>query len=149
MAHVRSSARAEPIHFSKPSLIFVQIEGSSITSGPSIEGEQATVLAESNHVDSAGQAASLSSLEEITPGLAKRSRRRPNLDLDRQHSESSSWTVCEEDGGSERVRFDHHVSFIEADEENGTSSVSRGLGRRKRNKEHEQEDSQKTSRLNT
>ena len=114
-----------------------------------MEGEQApNVVAESN-VDSAGQAASLSSLEEITPGLAKRSRRRPTLD--RQHSESSSWTVCEEDGGSERVRFDHHVSFIEADQDNsGTSSVARGPGKRKRNKEHDQDvDLQKNTRLHT
>lgn len=120
-----------------------------------MEGEQtsnvtaaaATTAVEAN-VDSAGQAASLSSLEEITPGLAKRSRRRPTLD--RQHSESNSWTVCEEDAGSERVRFDHHVSFIEADQEAGSSTnVTRGPGRRKRNKDIEQDtDSQKTTRLN-
>ena len=130
-------------------ILIIQIESSSITSGPSTEGEQTSTAVAETNVDLAGQAASLSSLEEITSGLAKRSRRRPTLD--RQHSESSSWTVCEEDGGSERVRFDHHVSFIEADQEaNGMSSVPRGLGRRKRNKEPEQDaDSQKTSRLNT
>ncbi|XP_044582281.1 E3 ubiquitin-protein ligase RNF19A-like [Cotesia glomerata] len=71
------------------------------------------------NVESAGQAASLSSLEEIAAGLAKRARRRPTLD--RQHSDSSTWTPGasnggNEDGGSERVRFDDHVSFIEADD---------------------------------
>ncbi|XP_046473914.1 E3 ubiquitin-protein ligase RNF19B [Neodiprion pinetum] len=94
-----------------------------------------------NHVDTAGQAASLSSLEELASGLAKRARRRPILD--RQLSDSSSWTTCGEDGGSERVRFDDHVSFIEADQEAGPSSScntgNRGQGRRKRNKDHDQE----------
>ncbi|XP_051159172.1 E3 ubiquitin-protein ligase RNF19A-like isoform X2 [Leptopilina boulardi] len=139
------------------SVLNFKIEGSSITSGPSMEGEQTsnsatTATVTEANVDTAGQAASLSSLEEITPGLAKRSRRRPTLD--RQHSESNSWTVCEEDGGSERVRFDHHVSFIEADQEasssNSSTNVTRGPARRKRNKEIDQDqDSQKTTRLNT
>ncbi|KAJ9600759.1 hypothetical protein L9F63_001089, partial [Diploptera punctata] len=69
------------------------------------------------HTDSASQRsdevtgpASLSSLEELTTGMARRTRRRPPLD--RQGSESSSWTAGGEDGGSERVRFDDHVSFI-------------------------------------
>ncbi|KAG8033840.1 hypothetical protein G9C98_008321 [Cotesia typhae] len=71
------------------------------------------------NIESAGQAASLSSLEEIAAGLAKRARRRPTLD--RQHSDSSNWTpgantAGNEDGGSERVRFDDNVSFIEADD---------------------------------
>ncbi|XP_048512751.1 E3 ubiquitin-protein ligase RNF19A-like [Athalia rosae] len=99
--------------------------------GPAVDG----------HIDSAGQAASLSSLEELASGLAKRARRRPIPD--RQPTDSSSLTTCGEDGGSERVRFDDHVSFIEADQEAGPSSgcsiASRGPGRRKRNKDHEQD----------
>lgn len=69
------------------------------------------------HTDSASQRSdevagppSLSSLEEFTSGPMRRTRRRPPLD--RQGSESSSWTVGGEDGGSERVRFDDHVSVI-------------------------------------
>ncbi|XP_063244132.1 E3 ubiquitin-protein ligase RNF19A-like isoform X2 [Bacillus rossius redtenbacheri] len=61
--------------------------------------------------DEAAGPASLSSLEELSSGHARRGRRRPPLD--RQASESSSWTTGGEDGGSERVRFDDHVSFIE------------------------------------
>ena len=103
-----------------------------------------TALSTSGPLDSAGQATSLSSLEEIAaPGLAKRARRRPTLD--RQHSDSRIFTVCGEDGGSERVRFDDHVSFIEADPDTSPTSGncgtlnSRGLARRKRNKELEPE----------
>ncbi|XP_021939737.1 E3 ubiquitin-protein ligase RNF19B-like [Zootermopsis nevadensis] len=69
------------------------------------------------HTDSASQRsdevagpASLSSLEELTSGMMRRTRRKPPLD--RQGSESSSWAAGGEDGGSERVRFDDHVSFI-------------------------------------
>ncbi|XP_058791229.1 E3 ubiquitin-protein ligase RNF19A-like isoform X2 [Phymastichus coffea] len=76
----------------------------------------------STQVDlSSGQAASLSSLEEMTPGnLAKRARRRP---VDKQQTSDSS----ADDGGSERVRFDHHVSFIEE-----ANTTGRGHSRRKR-----------------
>ena len=61
---------------------------------------------------SSGQAASLSSLDEMG-NLAKRARRN-NKQQQQQSSDSAS---AGEDAGSERVRFDHHVSFIEADEE--------------------------------
>lgn len=101
----------------------------------SIGGGRSVDEAVNDKGDSAGQAASLSSLEEIQPGLAKRARRKPTLD--RQHSDSSGWMVGAEDGNSERVRFDDHVSFIEAREDPGNC---RGLqGRRKRNKEGEAE----------
>lgn len=117
------------------------MDGSSISGGRSTEGEQGTSsVAGGGHMDSAGQATSLSSLEEVAPGLAKRARRKPTLD--RQCSDSSNWTVCGEDGGSERVRFDDHVSFIEADQEgvvNTCGANNRSTGRRKRNKETEQE----------
>lgn len=89
----------------------------------------------------------MSSLEEIAPGLAKRARRRPTLD--RQQSDSSSWTIhggSGEDNGSERVRFDDHVSFIEADQE--LMGIGNGRGaRRKRNKDCEQDvEAQKSTR---
>uniref|UniRef100_A0A1B6DLX9 RBR-type E3 ubiquitin transferase n=1 Tax=Clastoptera arizonana TaxID=38151 RepID=A0A1B6DLX9_9HEMI len=51
---------------------------------------------------------SLSSLEELASGLLRRVARRKGA-LDRQASESG------EDAGSERVRFDDNVSFIEAE----------------------------------
>ncbi|XP_076164367.1 E3 ubiquitin-protein ligase RNF19A [Ptiloglossa arizonensis] len=126
-----------------------KMDGSSISGGRTTEGEQgASSSVAGGHMDSVGQATSLSSLEEVAPGLAKRARRKPTLD--RQCSDSSNWTVYGEDGGSERVRFDDHVSFIEADQEGsvGTCGVSnRSTGRRKRNKETEQEiDAQKTSK---
>jgi len=103
-------------------------------------------------MDSAGQATSLSSLEEMAPGLAKRTRRK--LTFDRQCSDSSNWTTCGEDGGSERVRFDDHVSVIEADQERvvgskleGCGINNRSTGGRKRNKDSEPEmDSQKISK---
>lgn len=93
-------------------------------------------------MDSAGQATSLSSLEEVAPGLAKRGRRKPTLD--RQCSDSSNWTFYGEDGGSERVRFDDHVSFIEADQESGvvgTCGINNRptTSRRKRNKDIDHE----------
>ncbi|XP_076631422.1 E3 ubiquitin-protein ligase RNF19A [Colletes latitarsis] len=125
-----------------------KIDGSSINGGRPTEGEQGASSIVGGHMDSAGQATSLSSLEEVAPGLAKRARRKPTLD--RQCSDSSNWTVCGEDGGSERVRFDDHVSFIEADQESVVSTCgvsNRSTGRRKRNKETEQEtDAQKTSK---
>lgn len=128
------------------------MDSNSISGGRSTEGDH---TGNSNtggggrgggHMDSAGQATSLSSLEEVVPGLAKRTRRKPPLD--RQHSDSSNWTVCGEDGGSERVRFDDHVSFIEADRDqtingaqcNNANNRTTGGGRRKRNKEVEQQD---------
>ncbi|XP_034193527.1 E3 ubiquitin-protein ligase RNF19A [Osmia lignaria lignaria] len=123
------------------SVLNFKMDGSSISGGRSTEGEQGTSsVAGGGHMDSAGQATSLSSLEEVAPGLAKRARRKPTLD--RQCSDSSNWTVCGEDGGSERVRFDDHVSFIEADQEgvvNTCGTNNRSTGRRKRNKETEQE----------
>ncbi|CAG2062532.1 unnamed protein product [Timema podura] len=62
--------------------------------------------------DDAGGPVSLSSLEELASvGHSRRSRRR--TPFERQASDSSSWTAGGEDGGSERVRFDDHVSFIE------------------------------------
>ncbi|XP_054267520.1 E3 ubiquitin-protein ligase RNF19A-like isoform X2 [Macrosteles quadrilineatus] len=51
---------------------------------------------------------SLSSLEELASGLMRKVARR-KLPVDRQTSDSG------EDGGSERVRFDDHVSFIQAE----------------------------------
>ncbi|XP_014203877.1 E3 ubiquitin-protein ligase RNF19A [Copidosoma floridanum] len=84
----------------------------------------ASIAATTQMDSSSGQATSLSSLEEIAPGsLAKRTRRRPagnnNNTSDKQQQQnsdaSSGWTSAE-DGSSERVRFDHHVSFIEADQ---------------------------------
>lgn len=118
------------------------MDGSSISGGRSTEGEQAASSANGGHSDSAGQATSLSSLEEVAPGLAKRIRRK--LTFDRQCSDSSSWTMCGEDGGSERVRFDDHVSVIEADQERvvggkleGCAVNNRSAGVRKRNKDSE------------
>nr|CAD7587619.1 unnamed protein product [Timema genevievae] len=66
----------------------------------------------SQRSDDAGGPVSLSSLEELASvGHSRRSRRR--TPFERQASDSSSWTAGGEDGGSERVRFDDHVSFIE------------------------------------
>ena len=113
---------------------------------------------------SSGQAASLSSLEEITPGnLAKRTRRRPaSSSTDKQQQQqqqqqcsdsSSNWTTTStEDGGSERVRFDHHVSFIEADQEAASSASSRGPSRSRKRSQKEVEpeaavDTQRTLRF--
>lgn len=113
-----------------------------------MEGEQGAGSVAGGHMDTAGQATSLSSLEEVASGLAKRARRKPTLD--RQCSDSSNWTVCGEDGGSERVRFDDHISFIEAYQEGIVSSCgvgNRSAGKRKRNKETEQEtDAQKPAK---
>ncbi|XP_031368748.1 E3 ubiquitin-protein ligase RNF19A-like isoform X3 [Apis dorsata] len=124
------------------SVLNFKMDGSSISGGRSTEGEQGTSSIAGGHMDSAGQATSLSSLEEVAPGLAKRARRKPTLD--RQCSDSSNWTVCGEDESSERVRFDDHVSFIEADQEGIVSTCgvnNRTSGRRKRNKEIEQDTS--------
>lgn len=98
----------------------MQIDGSSLSGGRSNDGEQA---ATSGYMDSSGQAASLSSLEEIAPGLAKRARRKPT--------------------------FDDHVSYIEADQDNvsASSSSSKVLNRRKWNKDAEHDtESQKSIR---
>lgn len=120
-----------------------QVETGTTNGTRNVECESESGTVTESVVDSAVQAAPLSSLEELVSGLAKRVRRRPILD--RQPSDSSSWTTCGEDGGSERVRFDDHVSFIEADQEAGPSNscpvvaASRGTGRRKRNKEHDQD----------
>ncbi|XP_076650797.1 E3 ubiquitin-protein ligase RNF19A isoform X1 [Halictus rubicundus] len=133
------------------SVLNFKMDGSSLSGGRSMEGEQGAGSVAGGHMDSAGQATSLSSLEEVAPGLAKRARRKPTLD--RQCSDSSNWTVCGEDGGSERVRFDDHVSFIEADQEGIVSTCgvgNRNAGRRKRNKETEQEpDAQKPAKNTT
>ncbi|XP_072759113.1 E3 ubiquitin-protein ligase RNF19A [Anoplolepis gracilipes] len=134
------------------SVLNFKIDSSSISGGRSTEGEQAVSSTNGGHMDSAGQATSLSSLEEVAPGLAKRTRRK--LTFDRQCSDSSSWTMCGEDGGSERVRFDDHVSVIEADQERvvggkleGCGMNNRSTGGRKRNKDSEPEtDSQKMSK---
>lgn len=130
------------------------MDGSSISGGRSTEGEQVASSANGGHMDSAGQATSLSSLEEVAPGLAKRIRRK--LTFDRQCSDSNSWTMCGEDGGSERVRFDDHVSVIEADQERVVGGKleatccavnNRSAGGRKRNKDSEIEmEVQKTSK---
>ncbi|KAL0129905.1 hypothetical protein PUN28_001867 [Cardiocondyla obscurior] len=122
------------------SVLNFKMDGSSISGGRSTEGEQAASSANGGHMDSAGQATSLSSLEEVAPGLAKRIRRK--LTFDRQCSDSSNWTMCGEDGGSERVRFDDHVSVIEADQERVVGGklegcVNRSTGGRKRNKDSE------------
>ncbi|XP_012530836.1 E3 ubiquitin-protein ligase RNF19A [Monomorium pharaonis] len=124
------------------SVLNFKMDGSSISGGRSTEGEQAVSSANGGHSDSAGQATSLSSLEEMAPGLAKRIRRK--LTFDRQCSDSSSWTMCGEDGGSERVRFDDHVSVIEADQERVVGGKlescgvnNRSAGGRKRNKDAE------------
>ncbi|KOC63990.1 E3 ubiquitin-protein ligase RNF19A [Habropoda laboriosa] len=132
------------------SVLNFKMDGSSISGGRSTEGEQGTASVAGGHMDSAGQATSLSSLEEVAPGLAKRARRKPTLD--RQCSYSSNWIVFGEDGDSERVRFDDHVSFIEGDKEvvSTCGMNSRSAGRRKRNKEIEQEtDAQKTTKNST
>lgn len=119
------------------------MDTSAVTGGRNEECEATILLSTGPIQNSAAQAASLSSLDEIAPGLAKRTRRRPTLD--RQHSDSSNWTICGEDGGSERVRFDDRVSFIEAEQETGVAS-SRGAWR-KRNKDSEPDiESQKSSR---
>lgn len=129
------------------------MDGSSISGGRSTEGEQAANSVNGGHMDSAGQATSLSSLEEVAPGLAKRTRRK--LTFDRQCSDSSTWTTGGgEDGGSERVRFDDHVSVIEADQERviggkleGCAMNNRSAAGRKRNKDSEPEtDAEKTSK---
>lgn len=118
------------------------MDGSSISGGRSTEGEQAASSTNGGHMDSAGQATSLSSLEEVAPGLAKRIRRK--LTFDRRCSDCGNWTICLEDGGSERVRFDDHVSVIEADQERvvgskleGCAVNNRSAGGRKRNKDSE------------
>ncbi|XP_076382640.1 E3 ubiquitin-protein ligase RNF19A [Megalopta genalis] len=132
------------------SVLNFKMDGSSLSGGRSMEGEQGAGSVAGGHMDSAGQATSLSSLEEVAPGLAKRARRKPTLD--RQCSDSSNWTVCGEDGGSERVRFDDHVSIIEADQEGIVSTCgvgNRNAGRRKRNKETEQETDAQKSAKNT
>jgi len=127
------------------------MDSSSISGGRSTEGEQAASSINGGHMDSAEQATSLSSLEEVAPALAKRIRRK--LAFDRLCSELSSWTMCGEDSGSERVRFDDHVSVIEADQErvvgklDGCAMNNRSAGGRKRNKDSETEtDAQKTSK---
>jgi E3 ubiquitin-protein ligase RNF19A len=78
--------------------------------------------------------------------LAKRTRRKPTGDKQQNSDSSSNWTTTSaEDGGSERVRFDHHVSFIDADEE--ASNKARSLARRKRsNKEMEEDATTDTQR---
>ncbi|XP_017878159.1 E3 ubiquitin-protein ligase RNF19A-like [Ceratina calcarata] len=132
------------------SVLNFKMDGSSISGGRSTEGEQGTGSAAGGHMDSAGQATSLSSLEEVLPGLVKRARRKPTLD--RQCSDSSNWTVCGEDEGSERVRFDDHVSFIEADQEGVVNTCgvnNRTSARRKRNKETEQEPNAQKSTKST
>ncbi|XP_066582493.1 E3 ubiquitin-protein ligase RNF19A-like [Prorops nasuta] len=123
------------------SVLNFAVDGGSISGGRSTEGDQASGYVAGGHMDSAGQATSLSSLDDVAPGLAKRTRRKPTLE--RQTSDSSNFTFAGEDGGSERVRFDDHVSFIEADSENlGACSVnSRCTTRRKRNNGKEEEDS--------
>lgn len=127
------------------------MDSSSISGGRSTEGEQ-PASSTNGHMDSAGQATSLSSLEEMAPGLAKRTRRK--LTFDPQCSDSNSWIMSGEDGVSERVRFDDHVSVIEADQERvvggkleGCAMNNRSAGGRKRNKDSEQEtDAQKMSK---
>lgn len=118
-----------------------------------MEGEQAASSTNSGtHMDSAEQATSLSSLEEVAPALAKRIRRK--LAFDRLCNELNNWTICAEDGGSERVRFDDHVSVIEADQERVVGGKlesgamnNRSAGGRKRNKDSESEtDAQKMSK---
>lgn len=133
-------------------LLVQMIDSSSSSGGRSIEGEQPVGCPNSDHMDSAGQATSLSSLEEMAPGLAKRTRRK--LTFDPQCSDSNSWIMNGEDGASERVRFDDHVSVIEADQERvvggkleGCTMNNRSTGGRKRNKDPEQEtEAQKTSK---
>ncbi|KAH0956425.1 hypothetical protein HN011_012009 [Eciton burchellii] len=133
------------------SVLNFKMDSSSISGGRSTEGEQAASSTNGGHMDSAEQATSLSSLEEVAPALAKRIRRK--LAFDRLCSELSSWTMCGEDSGSERVRFDDHVSVIEADQERvvgkleGCAMNNRSTGGRKRNKDSEAEtDAQKTSK---
>ncbi|XP_032680017.1 E3 ubiquitin-protein ligase RNF19A-like [Odontomachus brunneus] len=133
------------------SVLNFKMDSSSISGGRSTEGEQPANSTNGGHMDSAGQATSLSSLEEMAPGLAKRTRRK--LTFDPQCSDASSWVMSGEDGVSERVRFDDHVSVIEADQERvvggkleGCAMNNRSTGR-KRNKDSEQEtDAQKTSK---
>ncbi|XP_026823825.1 E3 ubiquitin-protein ligase RNF19A [Ooceraea biroi] len=134
------------------SVLNFKMDSSSISGGRSTEGEQAASSTNGGHMDSAEQATSLSSLEEVAPALAKRIRRK--LAFDRLCSELSSWTMCGEDGGSERVRFDDHVSVIEADQERVVGGTklegamnNRAAGGRKRNKDSEPEtDVQKMSK---
>ena len=95
------------------------------TSSSSSSNETTTTVPTSNQESSSGQATSLSSLEEMTANLAKRARRRPASE--KQPSSEP------EDTGSERVRFDHHVSFIDAD----VACASQPSGRKKKSK-HEQ-----------
>lgn len=105
----------------------MQIDGSSLSGGRSNDGEQAANTSGGGYMDSSsGQAASLSSLDEIALGLAKRTRRKPT--------------------------FDDHVSYIEANDQDNvsaaSSSNSKVLSRRKwssKDTEHDSE-SQKSIR---
>lgn len=134
-------------------------------------GEAAAVPSTSQPMNSSsGQTASLSSLEGIiAPGyVTKRTRRRlaaekhsidgdsteegggeevasakrPRRRPDKQQSLSAeSSSISAEDGGSERVRFDHHVSFIEAEE----AGNGRSRERRKKNGSKELEENGSTT----
>ncbi|CAL7937505.1 unnamed protein product [Xylocopa violacea] len=96
------------------SVLNFKMDGSSISGGRSTEGDQGTGSVAGGHMDSAGQATSLSSLEEVAPGLAKRTRRKPTLD--RQCSDSDQEGVVNTSGVNNRTS-----------------------ARRKRNKEAEQD----------
>lgn len=104
------------------------LEG-SIVPGYVTKRTRRRLAAEKQSID--GDSTEEFATEEVNS--AKRPRRRP--DKQQQHSLSAeSSSISAEDGGSERVRFDHHVSFIEA-EENG-----RSRDRRKKNNNKELED---------
>lgn len=102
------------------SVLNMKLDGVSLAGGKSLEGESTAVVVSAQN-DSSGQATSLSSLEDMTAAnLAKRARRRPPID-----KQSSGDLVVTEDGISERVRFDHHVSFIDINQESGRSATRR------------------------
>ncbi|XP_014220771.1 E3 ubiquitin-protein ligase RNF19A-like [Trichogramma pretiosum] len=84
----------------------------------------APTIASMHQESSSGQATSLSSLEEMTANLAKRARRRPIGEKQSTPTSQQQSNSEPEDTGSERVRFDHHVSFVDVSEESTKPSCS-------------------------
>ncbi|KAJ8681965.1 hypothetical protein QAD02_017757 [Eretmocerus hayati] len=123
------------------SVLNMKIDGCSLS-----DASSSTQPPQQQMDSSSGQAASLSSLDEITPGnLAKRTRRRPASEKREVHQQQTIETSGD-DCNSERVRFDHHVSFIEADQEPAptcsSSVVSKATSRRKRSSAKDQQQKQ-------
>ncbi|KAL7288618.1 hypothetical protein TKK_0017353 [Trichogramma kaykai] len=118
----------------------------------------APTIASMHQESSSGQATSLSSLEEMTANLAKRARRRPIGEKQSTPTSQQQSNSEPEDTGSERVRFDHHVSFVDVSEEStkpscsaSSSAVSNRGPKRKKIKQDqiEQEEIHRTMRFPT